>query len=74
MLNDDEKGWLRHWAPRVGGALYLLLVFAFMTGHPRPGSIDSLLFGLTSGFVPALGAAVLVLAAALLYRRRRGRL
>lgn len=70
MLNNDEKGWLRLWAPRVGGSAYLLLTFAFMTGHPRPGSLDSLLFALTSAFVPALGATVLIMAGALLYRRR----
>lgn len=73
MLNDDEKDWLKLWAPRIAGTAYLLLTFAFMTGHRQPGSLDSLLFALASAFVPALGASVLIVVGALLHRRRRGR-
>ena len=71
MISAAEKDWVKTWAPRICGALYLLLVLSFLAGHPQPGSIDSLVYGLLHGILPAVGSTALVLAISLAYRRAR---
>ena len=68
--NSDDRRWLRDWALRIGATAYLLFVFAFLAGHPRPGSVDSLTHALTMALVPAL-IGTLVALVVMLYLRRR---
>ncbi|WP_420345262.1 hypothetical protein [Pelagibius sp.] len=68
--NPNDRRWLREWALRIGGTAYLLFVFAFLVGHPRPGSIDSLTHALGMAVVPALIGTLAALAVMLYLRRR----
>ncbi len=68
-MRPQDKTWLKEWAPKIAGVAYLLSVLAFMGSHVRPGSIDSLLFALRMGILPALLGSAVVLA--IMYLRRR---
>ncbi|MGF1629836.1 MAG: hypothetical protein ACFCUT_10225 [Kiloniellaceae bacterium] len=69
-LDPETRRWLKDWAIKVGAAAYLLFVFAFMAGHPQPGSIASLSHALVMALVPgAIGTAAVL--AVMLYLRRR---
>ncbi len=69
-LDPDTLSWLKGWALKVGGAAYLLFVFAFMAGHPQPGSMDSLSRALVMALVPA-AIATLAMLGVMLYLRKR---
>jgi hypothetical protein len=71
MLSEAEKAWLRMWVPRVGGALYLLLVMSFLAGHPAPGSVASLIYGLINAILPTVGATAILFVGLIIFRRAR---
>jgi len=56
-LDPETKRWLKDWGVKIGATAYLLFVFAFMAGHPQPGSIASLSYALAMAIVPAVIAA-----------------
>ncbi|SMF39418.1 hypothetical protein SAMN06265365_102328 [Tistlia consotensis] len=70
MLSDEEKSWVREWAPKIFGTAYLLCIMAMMGAHPRPGSLDSIRTALVAGLPWALGLGALGTVGALLWRRR----
>ncbi|MEX2629816.1 MAG: hypothetical protein WD341_07745 [Tistlia sp.] len=70
MLSNDEKSFLREWAPKILGTAYLLCLMAMIGAHPRPGSLDSLTAALVAALPWALGLGALTLLAAVLWRRR----
>lgn len=69
-LDPETRHLLKYWGLRVAGTAYLLFVFAFMVGHPLPGSLSSLSYALAMAIVPAAVAAAGVLAIMLFLRRR----
>ena len=69
-LDPETRRWLKDWAIKVGATAYLLFVFAFMAGHPQPGSIASLSYAVTMAIVPAAIGTLAVLAVMLFLRKR----
>lgn len=69
-LDPETRRWLKDWAIKVGGTAYLLFVFAFMAGHPQPGSMDSLSHAVFMAIVPAAIATLAVLGVMLYLRKR----
>lgn len=69
-LDPETRRLLKGWGFRVAASAYLLFVFAFMAGHPQPGSAASLSSALTLAVVPA-GVAALAVLGVMLYLRRR---
>lgn len=69
-MESGYRGWLRHWALRIGATAYLLFVFAFMASHPQPGSMASLSHALVMAIVPALIGTLAALGIMLYLRRR----
>ena len=69
-LDPETRRWLKDWAMKVGGTAYLLFVFAFMAGHPLPGSMDSLSRAVVMAIVPAVIATLAVLGVMLYLRKR----
>ncbi len=69
-MDSGNRGWLRHWAVRIGATAYLLFVFAFLASHPQPGSMQSLTHALVMAVVPALIGTLAALGIMLYLRRR----
>ncbi len=68
MSREDWK-WLTGWGRKLGAACYLLFLLAFLNSHPRPGSMDSVVYATTSALLPAISGTALSLAV-LLYIRK----
>jgi hypothetical protein len=69
-IDPKDQSWLKEWALKIGGSAYLLFVFAFMTGHPVPGSVASLTHALGMAIIPALIATFAALGVMLYLRKR----
>jgi len=69
-LDPETKRWLKDWGVKIGATAYLLFVFAFMAGHPQPGSIASLSRAATLALMPAAIATLGVLGLMLFLRKR----
>ena len=69
-LDPETRRWLKDWAVKIGATAYLLFVFAFMAGHPQPGSIASLTFALGMAIVPAAVSTLAALGVMLFLRKR----
>ena len=69
-MDSKDRQWLKEWLVKVGATAYLLFVFAFMAGHARPGSIESLTQAMASALVPALIGTLAVLGIMFYFRRR----
>lgn len=70
MLSENEKAWLREWAPKIFGTAYLLCFMAMIGAHPRPGSLDSLSAALVAALPWALALGAAGTLGALIWRRR----
>lgn len=68
-MREEDKAWLKEWAPKLAAAIYPLCVLAFLGGHERPGSPASLWFALQMAILPAVGLTAAVLA--VMWVRRR---
>lgn len=60
-LDPDTRRLLKDWAVKIAATAYLLFTFAFLAGHPQPGSMASLSYALTMAIIPAAIAAGAVL-------------
>jgi hypothetical protein len=60
-LDPETRRLLNGWGVKVAATAYLLFVFAFMAGHPQPGSMASLASALALAVVPAAIGALAVL-------------
>lgn len=69
-LDPETRQLLKAWGLKIAGTAYLLFVFAFMAGHPQPGSMASLSRALTLAIVPALICALAALGVMLYLRKR----
>ena len=69
-LDPETRRWLKDWAVKIAATAYLLFVFAFMAGHPQPGSIASLTNALALAIVPAAISTLAVLGVMLFLRKR----
>jgi hypothetical protein len=69
-LDPETRGWLKDWGVKIGATAYLLFVFAFMAGHPRPGSIESLSHAAVMAILPAAIATLGILGIMLYIRKR----
>jgi len=69
-LDPETRRLLKEWGLKIAGTAYLLFVFAFMAGHPQPGSMASLSRALTLALVPAAVCALAALGVMLYLRKR----
>ena len=69
-LAPEPRRFLKDWAVKIGATAYLLFVFAFMAGHPQPGSMESLSRAVVLAIVPAAIGTLGVLGVMLYLRKR----
>ncbi|MGD1876598.1 MAG: hypothetical protein ACFB13_03755 [Kiloniellaceae bacterium] len=69
-LDPETRRFLKDWAVKIGATAYLLFVFAFMAGHPQPGSMESLSRAVVLAIVPAAIGTLGVLGVMLYLRKR----
>jgi hypothetical protein len=69
-LDPDIRRLLKDWGVKIAATAYLLFTFAFLAGHPQPGSMASLSYGLTMAIIPAAIAAGAVFGVMLYLRKR----
>ena len=69
-LDPETRRFLKDWAVKIGATAYLLFVFAFMAGHPQPGSMESLSRAAVLAIVPAAIGTLGVLGVMLYLRKR----
>jgi hypothetical protein len=69
-LDPETRRLLKDWAVKIAATAYLLFVFAFMAGHPQPGSMASLSSALALAIVPAAVAALAALGVMAYLRKR----
>lgn len=68
-LDPEIRRLLKNWGVKIVATAYLLFLFAFMAGHPQPGSMASLSYALTTAIVPAAVAAGAVLGVMVFLRK-----
>jgi hypothetical protein len=69
-LDPETRRLLKDWGVKIAATAYLLFVFAFMAGHPQPGSMDSLSRALTLALVPAAVSVLAALGVMVFLRKR----
>src|SRR3546814_19670219 len=69
-LDHETLRLLKIWGVKIAGSAYLLFVFAFMAGHPQPGSMASLSYALSLAIVPAAVATLAVLGVMVFLHKR----
>ncbi|HEY9538107.1 MAG TPA: hypothetical protein VIS03_11000 [Kiloniellaceae bacterium] len=69
-LDPETRRLLKIWGVKIAGTAYLLFVFAFMAGHPQPGSMASLSYALSLAIVPAAVATLAVLGVMVFLHKR----
>ena len=67
----DDKDFIQEWMPKIGGAAVAFFTLIFLASHPRPGSIDSLIYGLSRGVPAALLASLAIFGVVVVLRRRK---
>ena len=70
-MNKEDWHWVREWTLKIGGSAYLMMTFAFLTGHSKAGSFESLVFGASSALLPGAISAAATAMLLILWRRRR---
>ena len=60
-LDPETRRLLKAWGVKITVTAYLLFVFAFVAGHPQPGSAASLSSALALAIVPAAIGALAML-------------
>lgn len=68
-LDPETRRLLRAWGVKIAATAYLLFVFAFVAGHPQPGSMASLSSALGLAIVPAAIGTLAVLALMVFLRK-----
>ena len=69
--DDKDRAFISEWMPKIGGAAVLFFTMIFLASHPQPGSIDSLIFGVSRGVPAALGVTIVVFLVLLMLRKNR---
>ena len=69
--DSEDRDFISQWMPKIGGTATVFFTMILLAAHPRPGSIDSLIFGVSWGIPSALVVTVLVFLVLLMIRKRR---
>lgn len=71
--DDKDRAFIAEWMPKIGGAAVLFFTMIFLASHPQPGSIDSLIFGVSRGVPAALGVTIIAFFVLLMVRKTRNK-
>ena len=70
-LDQEDRDFITEWMPKIGGAAVLFFTMILLASHPKPGSIESLIYGLSRGVPAALVVTIVAFLVLLAVRKNR---